>query len=532
MNSIWKTIILLFLQSTFLSGQTVQETWRTELKVLDNEYWWGGAVVDGSRMPYGSGFFTYGQLGDVKGNQAQPLLISSKGRYVWSEGPMTIEFANGLLRVTSRFAKIDHGTAGTTLREAFLYVANRYFPPSGKLPDTLLFSHPQYNTWIELQYNQNEQDILQYARDIIDKGFPPGVLMIDDNWQVDYGNWDFSAERFQNPRAMVDTLHALGFKVMLWVCPFISPDSEVYRDLAARGLLLHEDAERSRPAIVRWWNGASALVDLTHPEGKKWYLAQLDNLQKKYGVDGFKLDAGDPEFYLNSFAYRDVLPNTHTELHAAIGLKFPLNEFRAGWKMAGQALAQRLRDKEHTWEHLQQLIPGILAQGLMGYAFTCPDMIGGGEVESFTDSTILDQELIVRSAQSHALMPMMQFSVAPWRVLSPENLEITREMAMLHRNFGAKILEIAKSSAKTGEPVVRSMEYMYPHRGYWNIRDQFMLGERILVAPVVKKGQRSRYVYFPPGIWRGDDGSVVQGPAHLEIEAPLSRLPWYRKVGP
>ncbi len=530
MNSIWKTIILLFLQSIFLSGQTVQETWRTELNVLDNEYWWGGAVVDGRQMPYSAAHFFYEQLGDVKGNQAQPLLISSKGRYVWSEEPMTIEFANGLLRVTSRFAKIDHGTAGITLREAFLHVANRYFPPSGKLPDTLLFSHPQYNTWIELQYNQNEQDILQYARDIIDKGFPPGVLMIDDNWQVDYGNWDFSSERFQNPRAMVDTLHAMGFKVMLWVCPFISPDSDVYRHLASRGVLIFEDKEKTRPALVRWWNGASAIVDLTHPEGEKWYITQLENLQKKYGIDGFKLDAGDPEFYLNTFAYQDVPPNTHTEKHTAIGLKFPLNEFRAGWKMAGQALAQRLRDKEHTWEHLQELIPGILAQGLMGYAFTCPDMIGGGEVESFNDSTILDQELIVRSAQSHALMPMMQFSVAPWRVLSPENLEITRKMAMLHRNFGAKILEIAKSSAKTGEPVVRSMEYMFPHRGYAEIKGQFMLGDSILVAPVTKKGQRSRYVYFPPGNWQGDDGSVVHGSVRLEIEVPLSRLPWYRKT--
>ena len=530
MNSMIKVMLTVFMSVMLINGQVPAESYKLELKILQDEHWWGGAVVDGRRMPYGNGYFSYNQLGDVKGNQAQPLLISDKGRYVWSEEPMNIEFADGLLRLTSRFAKIDHGQAGTTLREAFLYVGKRYFPPSGKIPHPDLFTHPQYNTWIELQYDQNEKDILKYARDILANGFPPGVLMIDDNWQVDYGNWEFSPERFDNPGAMVDSLQAMGFKVMLWVCPFISPDSEVYRDLASRGVLLYEDAEKTRPAIVRWWNGASAVVDLTHPEGRKWYVDQLSHLQKKYGVDGFKLDAGDPEFYLNTHAHKDVLPNEHTRLHSAIGLSFPLNEFRAGWKMAGQALAQRLRDKEHTWEHLQELIPGILAQGLMGYAFTCPDMIGGGEVDSFTDSTILDEELIVRSAQSHALMPMMQFSVAPWRVLSPRNLKITRDMAILHQRLGDEILEIARASAITGEPVARSMEYMFPHRGYWNIRDQFMLGERILVAPVVEKGQRSRYVHFPPGRWRGDDGRVVTGPAHVEIDVPLERLPWFRKL--
>jgi len=409
-------------------------------------------------------------------------------------------------------------------------VSRQYFPPSGQTPDPLLFTHPQYNTWIELQYDQNEEDILKYAQSILDNGFPPGVLMIDDNWQIDYGVWDFSAERFENPKLMTDKLHDMGFKVMLWACPFVSPDSEVYRELESRQLLVFEDAKKTLPAIVRWWNGASAIIDLTNPEGEQWYIDQLLNLQKKYGVDGFKLDAGDPEFYSNIFSFKNILSNEHTEKHASIGLKFPLNEFRASWKMAGQPLAQRLRDKDHTWKHLGTLIPGILAQGLDGYAFTCPDMIGGGEMESFNDDSILDEELIVRSAQCHALMPMMQFSVAPWRVLNQTNLEICKKMAELHHQFGKEILEIAKASAKTGEPIVRNMEYMFPHKGYEEIKDQFMLGDYILVAPVIEKGKTSRFVEFPEGTWQGDDGSNVKGPVRLQIDVPMSRLAWYRKV--
>ncbi len=528
-----QTIIVILstlLLNSVIDAQPVNQKLEVKLEILQNEHWWGGSVVDGGLMPYGTVDFSHNQLGDIKGNQAQPLLISSRGRYIWSEYPLTIEFTTDSAKVSTGFGQIDQGQQGETLKDVYQYVSKAYFPPSGQIPDPLLFTSPQYNTWIELQYDQNEKDILSYAREILDNGFPPGVLMIDDNWQIDYGTWDFSPERFQNPKLMMDKLHDMGFKVMLWICPFISPDSEVYRDLKSKQLLVFEDAEKTLPAIVRWWNGASAMIDLTHPEGEKWYIDQLLKLQDKYGVDGFKLDAGDPEFYTDIHSHNNVLSNDHTEKHASIGLHFPLNEYRATWKMAGQPLVQRLRDKEHTWNHLRTLIPDILAQGLNGYAFTCPDMIGGGEVNSFTDSTLLDEELIVRSAQCHALMPMMQFSVAPWRILNQENLEICREMAGLHHEFGEEILKIARQSAKTGEPIARHMEYMYPHKGYEKITDQFMLGNNILVAPVIEKGKTDRIVQLPEGRWMGDDGSVVQGPARLQIDVPVNRLPWYRRA--
>jgi alpha-glucosidase (family GH31 glycosyl hydrolase) len=250
----------------------------------------------------------------------------------------------------------------------------------------------------------------------------------------------------------------------------------------------------------------------------------------KYGVDGFKLDAGDPEFYTGTYSFGDYGPNEHCESYAKIGLEYPFNEYRACWKMAGQPLAQRLRDKSHTWSDLQVLIPDMIGLGIIGHQFGCPDLIGGGEWTSFQDSSILDEELIVRSSQIHALMPMMQFSVAPWRVLGKDNLKICREMAILHQSMGNEIYELAKECAVTGEPMVRNLEYEYPGKGYENIKDQFLLGRNIMVAPVAAKGQRSREVVFPEGRWKGDDETTVTGPVKIVIEVPLERLPWYRKV--
>lgn len=199
-------------------------------------------------------------------------------------------------------------------------------------------------------------------------------------------------------------------------------------------------------------------------------------------------------------------------------------------EMGGQPLAQRLRDKRHDWEDLKLLIPGIIAQGLMGYQFTCPDMIGGGEYGSFLDLKTIVEELIVRSAQCSALMPMMQFSVAPWRILDKENIEICKEMADLHYKMGGEILKLAKESAFSGEPIVRNMEYVFPHEGYSEIKDQFMLGNDILVAPVLEKNTYSREIVFPSGKWLGDDESIVLGPCTIKVEAPIDRLPWYRKI--
>lgn len=511
------------------------------IELLPGEFWWGGLSADGHLMPFGQNTDVERDLfANNAGNQGNPILISSKGRYLWSEMPFAYHFKEGKLTLKNILGEVVQGKSGNTLAEGFKEVSGKYFPSNGKIPDPLLFTKPQYNTWIELTYDQNEKDIQAYAASIVANSYPAGVLMIDDNWQTNYGDWSFSAARFDSPKKMIDGLHADGFKVMLWVCPFVTADTKIFRFLAAEGML-HLDPDRTqdvlwantqnKAAIIRWWNGASAMLDLTNPKSFAWFEKQLDHLVEEYGVDGFKFDAGDADFYKGGIlSFHESIPNNHTTEFGRLGLKYPLNEYRASWKMAGQPLAQRLRDKRHVWEDLEELVPGMIAQGLMGYAYTCPDMIGGGEYQSFIKLDNIDQELVVRSAQIHALMPMMQFSVAPWRVLSPENNTICRDMAKLHTEFGDEILKLAKQSSKTGEPIVKPLCWFWPESGYEKIQDQFILGHDLLVAPVIRKGARSREVVFPEGTWRGDDNSIVTGPQKISIEVPLSRLPYYRKT--
>jgi len=533
-------IIILFvlLQVYTVFGQNIKNL---ELQIYPGEYWWAGISSLGHQTPYdATTVFSFDMWGDNKGNQAQPLLLSSKGRYVWSEQPIKYDFNKGTISVTVRDGEILSGTVGTNLRTAFEYVAKSFFPSNGKIPDPLLFAHPQYNTWIELMYNQKEEDILKYAQDILDKGYSPGVLMIDDNWQENYGIWEFSPRRFKDPKGMMKKLHAMGFKVMLWICPFVSADSEIFRALQKQRLLILDKDKtqdvlwadsKNKAAIIRWWNGASALVDLSNPKAQQWFKEKLDYLVNAYGVDGFKFDAGDARFYAQDIiSYNANIPNDHTNYFAELGLQYPLNEYRAAWKMAGLPLAQRLRDKTHKWSDLVKLIPDLMSQSVMGYAYTCPDMIGGGEYQSFLNGAVIDEELVVRSAQVHALMPMMQFSVAPWRVLSKDNAAICLRMSKLHEEFGEHILNLAKEASQTGEPIVKPMELAFSGNGYELIKDQFVLGNDIIVAPVVEKGVRSRKVVLPIGTWQAEDGVKYSGGRTIEVSVPLERLPYFRKV--
>ena len=90
-------------------------------------------------------------------------------------------------------------------------------------------------------------------------------------------------------------------------------------------------------------------------------------MQEKYEADGFKFDAGDIghyndpelEFYDKSATSVDMC-----RYWAKIGLDFPFNEYRAGWKMGGEALVQRLGDKDYSWNAVGLLIPDMIAAGI------------------------------------------------------------------------------------------------------------------------------------------------------------------------
>lgn len=523
-----KNLFLILL--SFVVTSSSFATFVSEFDGLENEKWWGIFSAMGRQMPFSDNLNELNLEGGTLGNLAMPFFVSNKGRYVYSQKPFKCSIKDGKLILKSEFEELKLEKAGDTLKSAYTSAAKKYFVrPNAKLPNELFFAMPQYNTWIELTYNQNQRDILKYAENIKKHNFPVGVFMIDDSWACNYGNYDFKPDKFENPKAMISKLHSDGFKVMFWIVPYVNLDTQEFKMLSEKNMLVLSRYSK-KPLHIKWWNGTSAAYDLTNPETFKYVKDTLEEMRKKYGVDGFKLDGGEHLYTGEALFYKqDARGWDYLKEWVNLAETFSFNELRSNWNSPNAPVVQRLADKFYGWGDLRALIPDMIATGLMGSAYACPDMIGGGEWTSFKNLDKIDEVLFVRSCQVHALMPMMQFSVAPWRILSEENVKICAKFANLHKKFAPYILRLAKESKKTCEPIVRAMEYEFPNEGFEQCKDQFMLGTDYLVAPVVSP-EFSRSVKLPKGKWLDDLGNVHEGGRTIKIDVPLDRLPYFKKL--
>lgn len=508
---------------------------KQRIEICQNELWWCGVVDDAHCMPIGADSdYSYDLRKNASYNQCNPLLISSSGRYVYGDEYFAIRAQNGVIELESD-GELDFREGMADLRRAYLDASARHFPFQGAPPKRLHFDRPQYCTWIALMYEQSQQGILRFCRELIEAGFPAGELIIDAGWQRDYGDWDFHEGRFPDPAAMFREIRELGFSTAAWIVPFVSPDSAVFRELEAKGYLI--GAPGGGAFITHWWDGYSAIVDMTNPGAEAWLSGKLAGLMQRYGLAGFKFDAGDSRLYRSdNVTFRSVTPNEHSMLYGAYAERYPVNEVRACCKCAGRPIVQRIADRRHLWDAengIRGLIPKAILQGLMGYPYLCPDMIGGGMFTDFLEESArkVDEELIIRYAQASALMPMMQFSYPVWS--GGDRLrDLCRDSAELHVRYGEEIWALAQQAAATGEPILRAMNYQYPQLGW--IEDQFMLGDRLLVAPVVQKGVRNRSVVLPQGRWAflpdGKLFTVDQPFEVVEVEAPLEVLPYFENA--
>ena len=505
-----------------------------------DEKWWGATTFFGGQQPYGTtprrdlavnNFF----------NPAAPLFVSSKGRYVWSDRPFAFAFTNGVLYVEGVGAEeLEVKTAPEkTLRGAFRAAAAAHFPASGRMPEELFFAKPQFNTWVESKMVGNgEKMVSGYVDAILANRFPCGVFMIDEGWAPTnrYGDAAFNMDLFPHAKELFAKTRAKGFKTLLWTTPYVAQDCDFYRDGLKENLFVL-NRETGKPANLTYFPGLWTCGLLNLFDRVIW-----DRVEKHYkdfmadaGFDGYKFDFTDA-FCVTQHTTKEKCrhlpdgkkPIDYTGLWGDFAQRFPFHELRAGWKYGGKPLVVRLQDKEHSWKDLRLLVPDMISAGLVGCPFTCPDMIGGGTVAGGFDKGV-DHKLFVRSAQVQALMPMMQFSAAPWRLLTPDELAICRDAANLHVAFAPEILRLARHAAKTGEPIVRAMEYEFPGEGLGECLQQFMLGDRWLVAPVVTPDDRVT-VRLPRGAWRDDLGATHVGPKTLELkDVPLSRLPRFER---
>lgn len=436
--------------------------------------------------------------------------------------------------------------------------------PPRQAPAREVLSAPIWTTWARYKTKVDQIKVLKYAREIADRGLPRSVMEIDDRWQTAYGELSFDERKFPDARRMVDELHDLGFKVTVWVHPFVEEKSSAYREGAARGYFVGSDAAGanssgfmgwlrgpavppvipvapggSAPGFFAWWNQPPvAALDVTNPEAVEWFVGRLKGLQAATGIDGFKFDAGEP-----CFLPRDpqthvplVTPADYTRLYVKnVAGQFAggVSEVRTGHMTQDVALLTRMGDRFSTWDAgngLRSLIPTLLTSGVLGYPFCLPDLVGGNRYFGAAP----DAELLVRWTQASVLMPTLQFSIPPWDLDIEAERMVTGALDVRKRMEGL-LLSLAEEAAHTLTPICRPLWMLAPHdEQTYEIHDQFALGEDVIVAPVVHKGAKKRDVYLTDGIWRDvkNPGTLVEGGRWLRgLAAPLDHLPVFVRDG-
>ncbi len=402
----------------------------------------------------------------------------------------------------------------------------RSTPPAG------YFKLPIYTTWVEHKTAVSQAKVLEFARAIRDSKLPCGVIEIDDKWESRYGDMDFDRAKFPDPKAMTDELHRMGYRVTLWVHPFVNADSRTFADARYRPLFLHD--LNGRPGLMKWWQGVAAAWDFSNPKAAAEFRSRLVRLREDYGLDGFKFDGGDVNLLprdlrgagaITAFDYPDIY-NREATAH------FEWEETRVGVYSQPLGVVQRLIDKHSTWgkeNGLAAILPEAITVSMRGFPYVMPDMVGGNQY----DNDRISKELLVRWAQASALMPLLQFSFGPWR-FDEEAVRLCREASELHVRFAPYIVELARAAPKTGEPILRPIWYNEPaDEAAFAITDQFMLGRDVLVAPVIEPGKTSRRIYLPAGRWTDlKTGKTLEGARWLEdYPAPLDTLPVFVRQG-
>ncbi len=359
-------------------------------------------------------------------------------------------------------------------------------------------------TWTQFPRCLTQERIISMARQIRAHGYPCTTLIVDDRWESCFGELEFGRD-IPDPAALVRELHGMGFRVWLWVTPFVNREAATFADLAGRRILVpRRDGDGA--ALLKWWGGTAGLVDLTAPAGRTWYREQLLRLKRAYGVDGFKIDGGDAKYhpplaeaawhdYPGASGYSDLLLALCEEVapHAC--------ETRTAWRSQSRRIVWREGGKDSHWgldNGLAALVTLGLQSSLLGYDLLMPDMVPGRVQTMNVADPLPTDELMVRWTEASALFPLLQFSYLPWNYAAPTAAAV-RGWASVHRALGPYVAELWTDRTS---PLLRPLWYDDPGNAQlYTIADEFLLGGDVLAAPVLAAGVTQRDVVLPAGTW-------------------------------
>jgi alpha-glucosidase (family GH31 glycosyl hydrolase) len=397
------------------------------------------------------------------------------------------------------------------------------------------YAKPLWNSWAQFYTAVNQASLLKYAQGLHRAGVPGHTIQIDDGWMTHYGDYAFNS-KFPDPKRLSEQIHNMGYQFGLWMTLWINTDANNYSYAAKHGYLLRSKTDPNKVCDVQWWNGTAGIVDLANPAAKAWYIGQLRQLQRTYNVDGFKFDT---RFFDESCApYPGYTALDYIKLGANLTDLFDQQGagVRISWTGSQKyGFVTREIDKETNWNALQVGVAQDMAISTIGYPFVETDMIGGSEAKMPPTKAVL-----VRWAQAASLMPLMYSSTSPLGVSNlagsrhydAQTVALYKAAVRTHERLAGYIEQQVKRAVATGEPIMKPLFFDFPgDRASYTIRDEWLLGDDLLAAPVLTPGT-TRTIHLPAGQWFDVlNKRVVTGPTTLSnYRATLSQTPMFVRM--
>ena len=380
---------------------------------------------------------------------------------------------------------------------------------------------------------------------------PCDVLYCDIDYMDNFKVFTWGEKQYPNHREMIDVLNKHGFKVVTIIDPGVKKEEgySIYDEGVKNDFFVHDTQGRIYENVV--WPGDAVFPDFGRRAVRNWW-ADNQRIMTDDGVAGIWNDMNEPA------SFRGEIPDdvvfcdeerrtTHAEMHNVYGSlmskatyeglkrqtgKRPFVITRACYSGAQKYTTAWTGDNQSHWSHLRYSIAQMCSLGLSGMAFIGSDVGGFG-----SDCT---PELLCRWTQLGCFTPLFRNHAAkgtrhqePW-AFDKYTLDICRKYIRLRYKLLPYIYDCFHETENTGLPVFRPLVVEFQNdKNVYEINDQFMVGQWLMVAPIVDQGKVSRDVYLPKNCNWYDfhTGQRFPGGTRILREAPLDTCPIYVREG-
>lgn len=437
-------------------------------------------------------------------------------------------------------------------------ILSRYIDLTGKpiLPPKWAFGFAQSRGLYT-----KEAQALEIAAEFRRRQIPCDIIYQDIGWTQHLQDFEWREGNYSNPEQMLTTLREQGFRVILSQDPVISQNNRrQWAEADSLGFFVR-DVRTGTTYDMPWpWGGNCGVVDFTLPAVADWWGAYQQK-PLDAGAAGFWTDMGEPAWSNEEDLDRLHMQHhigMHDEVHNIYGLTWDKvvkeqfeqrNPNRRVFQMTRAAYAGLQRytfgwsgdsgnggDVTEGWPQLRNQVAIGISAGLGGIPFWTTDI--SGYCGDITDHEAMS-ELYTRWMQFGIFNPLSRAhhegdnAVEPWQFGERAERHSRSAIELKYRLF-PYLYSYAREAHDSGLPLLRGLFMEYPHdQQALAIDDQFLFGEELLVAPVLRKGERVRRLYLPEGEWYDfhDPRQTYFGGETIAYRAPLSVIPLFVKKG-